>query len=383
MTEQTSDSPDSSTLIGLFLCGDVMTGRGVDQILPHPGDPHIDEPAVSDATRYVELAEAANGPIQKPVAFPYIWGDALRKLEETAPDVRLINLETAVTTSDSPWPGKGIQYRMHPANVPAITAADIDCCTLANNHVLDFERAGLGETLDTLRDAGIKTVGAGRNIEEATTPAIIDVPDKGRVVIFGVGHLSSGIPLAWLAEEGKPGLNLLYDLSEETVHRIAEGVRRVKRDGDIVVVSIHWGANWGYRIPEEQRSFAHRLIEDADVDVVHGHSSHHVKGIEVYRERLILYGCGDFSDDYEGIGSRPDYRDDLGLMYFASLEAGTGKLAALEMTPTRIRRMRVNYARDEDARWLHDTLNREGRMLGTRAEFGEDETLVLRWQSGA
>jgi poly-gamma-glutamate synthesis protein (capsule biosynthesis protein) len=64
----------------------------------------------------------------------------------------------------------------------------------------------------------------------------------------------------------------------------------VKQEGHIVVVSIHWGGNWGYRAPQEEIDFAHHLIDEARVDIIHGHSSHHVKGIEVYRNKLILYG---------------------------------------------------------------------------------------------
>jgi poly-gamma-glutamate capsule biosynthesis protein CapA/YwtB (metallophosphatase superfamily) len=81
----------------LFACGDVMTGRGVDQILPHPGDPELREGYTRDARAYVRLAEQASGPIPRPVGFAWPWGDALEVLDAMAPDVRLVNLETAVT----------------------------------------------------------------------------------------------------------------------------------------------------------------------------------------------------------------------------------------------------------------------------------------------
>jgi poly-gamma-glutamate synthesis protein (capsule biosynthesis protein) len=138
----------------LFLCGDVMTGRGIDQVLPHPGDPVLHEGYATSALDYVALAERANGPIPRPAEFAYVWGDALAEWARIAPDLRIINLETAVTTRDDWQRGKGIHYRMHPANVPCLTAAAIDCCVLANNHVLDWGYAGLAETLQTLRRAG-------------------------------------------------------------------------------------------------------------------------------------------------------------------------------------------------------------------------------------
>jgi poly-gamma-glutamate synthesis protein (capsule biosynthesis protein) len=362
----------------LFLCGDVMTGRGVDQVLPHPSDPRIHERVVQSASDYVELAERANGPIPRPVGFSYVWGDALEELDRVAPDVRIVNLETSVTTSAN-WLAKGINYRMHPSNVPCLTAARIDCCALANNHVLDWGRAGLAETLETLRKVRVKTAGAGRDAGEAAAPAIIEVGHRGRVIVFSFGSVTSGIPPDWAASADRPGVNLLPDLSNGTVDSIAGAVRAVKRPRDIVVASIHWGGNWGYRIPREQRTFAHRLIDTAAVDIVHGHSSHHAKGIEVYGDKPILYGCGDFLTDYEGIGGYEAYRGDLALMYFPSMDPATGKLVRFELTPLQIRRFRLHRAERSDARWLRDALEREGRELGTGAELREDGGLVLGW----
>ncbi len=362
----------------LFLCGDVMTGRGVDQVLPHPSDPRLCERYVKSALGYLELAERANGPIPKPVDFAYVWGDALAELERARPDARIINLETSVTTSGDCAP-KGVNYRMHPENVGCIEAAEIDCCVLANNHVLDWGQAGLLETLDSLHHAGIKTAGAGRSGDEAAAPAIIEIADKGRVIVFSLGSPTSGIPRSWAAAAGRPGVNLLDRLSARSLRRIARQVGEVKRANDIVVASIHWGGNWGYEIPEEQRSFAHMLIDEAGVDLVHGHSSHHAKGIEVYRDKLILYGCGDFLNDYEGISGYEEYRGDLSLMYFARIDSASGSLLGLEMTPLQIRNFRLERASRRDSRWLQEVLNREGRALGTHVQPSEDDGLSLRW----
>lgn len=377
--DHTLSHPNST--ITLFLCGDVMTGRAIDQALPHPGDPHLYEPYVRDARAYLRLAEAANGPIATPVDFAYIWGDALVELERMGPDMRLINLETAITDSDEPWPAKFIHYRMHPRNLPVLSAAAIDCCTLANNHVLDWGYRGLAQTLDTLHQAGIKTVGAGRDLPEARAPAILEIPRKGRVIVLGLGHGSAGIPKGWAAGPGRPGVLLLDDLSMHTVGAIASQVQGLKQERDILVASIHWGANWGHEIPDAQRRFAHGLIDEARVDVVHGHSSHHVKGIEVYRGRPILYGCGDLLNDYEGIGGHEAFRPDLSLMYFPTLDAVSGRLTALRMTPTQVRRLRINRTSEADTRWLRELLNREGRRFGTRAEITADNTLALHWDS--
>jgi poly-gamma-glutamate capsule biosynthesis protein CapA/YwtB (metallophosphatase superfamily) len=362
----------------LFLCGDVMTGRGIDQILLHPSEPHLYEPYVRSALGYVEIAEQATGRIERPADFAYIWGDALAELERARPDARIINLETAVTAAEDAWPDKGIHYRMNPANVGCLSAAKIDCCVLANNHVLDWGYRGLAETLDTLRGAGLRTAGAGRNQAEAASPAAIELPGKGRVLVFGFALESSGVPPEWAAGGNRAGVNFLSDLSGWTVQRIAAEVGAAKQAGDIVVLSIHWGGNWGYEVRSAERSFAHALI-DAGVDVVHGHSSHHPRGIEMYRDRLILYGCGDFLNDYEGIHGHESFRPDLALMYFPVVDAGTGRLVRLTLTPMQVRHFRANRARREDPRWLADLLRREGRALGTRVELRPDGTLALRW----
>jgi len=142
-------------LVTLFACGDVMPGRGIDQILPHPGDPELRELYVGDANAYVRLAERANGPIPRPAGFSWPWGDALAVLEEAAPAVRVINLETSVTRSADFAPGKAVHYRMSPDNLPCVAVARPDVCALANNHVLDFGQRGLRETLGALAGAGL------------------------------------------------------------------------------------------------------------------------------------------------------------------------------------------------------------------------------------
>jgi len=369
----------TSNLITIFMCGDVMTGRGIDQVLPHPGDPLIHEPYLRSATQYVELAERTNGPISKPVSFSYLWGDALGVLERVSPDLRMINLETSVTTSNDYWRGKGIHYRMHPKNIPFLTAAKIDYCSLANNHVLDWGYGGLTETIETLKHVNINSAGAGQNLQEAKMPAVMEVEGKGRVIVFSYGLQSSGIPFSWAASKDSPGVNLLRSLSDPTVRHIKEQVDAVKQQRDIVVASIHWGSNWGYDIRPEQREFAHKLIDHACVDVIHGHSSHHVKGIEVHNERPIIYGSGDFLNDYEGISGYENFRDDLALMYFVSVDPSTGKLVRLHMMPIQIKHFRANQASRVDALWLRDVLNKEGKKFGTRVEMNQNNVLTLKW----
>ncbi len=379
MRVSASGSLAGAAPLRVFLCGDVMTGRGIDQILPHPSAPRLYEPYAVHAGDYVALAERRNGPLPRSVAYDYIWGEALAILERTTPDLRVINLETAITTSEAFWSAKGINYRMHPGNIRSLTVAGIDCCVLANNHVLDWGYAGLNDTLEVLHAADIQTTGAGRTLTEAETPATFEVAGKGRVRVFAFGHGSSGIPPSWAASDNRAGVALLDNLSAKAVQRITEQVHLHRRPGDIVIVSIHWGGNWGYAVSQEHRQFAHQLIDEAGVDVVYGHSSHHPKGIEVYREKPIMYGCGDLLNDYEGISGYEEYRDDLSLMYFPAFSPTSGTLVGFELVPTLIRNFRLNIPPTEDLLWLEAMLNREGRQFETGVSLTDRHTLELHW----
>jgi poly-gamma-glutamate synthesis protein (capsule biosynthesis protein) len=362
----------------LFLCGDVMLGRGVDQIMARACDPRLYESYADSAMDYVRLAEEAHGPIPRHVDPSYVWGAALDEFDRMRPAARIVNLETSVTRSEECEP-KGINYRMSPEDADTLTAADVDCCVLANNHVLDWGRAGLAETLATLERLQVKTAGAGRNLAAASAPAVLDLAGKGRVLVFAFASVSSGTPGDWASTASRPGLNVLPDLFDTTAARVADRIAAARRPGDVVVVSIHWGGNWGYEIPADQRHFAHRLIDRADVSIVHGHSSHHPKAIEVYRNRLILYGCGDFLNDYEGIKGYEAYRDDLGLMYFADIDVASRDLAALEIVPLQIRRFRLVRPTAADVAWIRRTLDHECGRFGAGIVPSPDGHLALRW----
>ena len=410
-------------MMRLFLCGDVMTGRGIDQALPHPVNPVLYEPHVHDAREYVQLAEKAHGSIPRPLSFDYIWGDALGELDRaevaepasggqplqsneydrsgkatrrgwaTQPpaaaggcppgakrvDFRIVNLETAITSAETPWPRKGIHYRMHPQNVGCLAAGGITACALANNHVLDWGYDGLSETLRTLDSTGIARSGAGSDIEKAMQPAVLNATGKGRLLLFSFGSTTSGIPEDWKATSISPGVNLLDDLSETTAAQICDQMRTHQQPGDLIVASIHWSSNWGYEIPLEQVAFAHRLIEEG-VAIVHGHSSHHVKAIEVFRGRLILYGCGDFLTDYEGISGHETFRGDLALMYLIDLDSATGELITARLIPMQMRRFRLERASAADSKWLWNLLNKLGARFSACVKLQSDNSLVLGWR---
>jgi poly-gamma-glutamate capsule biosynthesis protein CapA/YwtB (metallophosphatase superfamily) len=226
-----------SSSIKLFLCGDVMTGRGIDQILPNPCNPRLYEEYMASAEGYVRLAEDAHGDIPRSAPLSYIWGAALDEFERVKPALRIVNLETSVTRSESYF-AKGINYRMSPENAGCLTSAGVDCCKLAN----------------------IKTAGAGRRLAEAWAPAVFEIPGKGRVLVFSCACVSSGAPMSWAATDDA-GVALLPDLSEASVSLLVREMSRAIQSDDVIVLSVHHGPNWGYEVRDEDRYFAHRLAE--------------------------------------------------------------------------------------------------------------------------
>lgn len=198
------------------------------------------------------------------------------------------------------------------------------------------------------------------------------------MAVFAFGERSSGIPRDWAAGLDTPGVDLLADFSDRTLAGLAERVRSARRAGDILVASIHWGGNWGYATTAAERSFAHRLV-NIGFDVVHGHSSHHPKAIEVYRDRLILYGCGDFLNDYEGISGHEEYRGDLSLMYLPTLCAATGRLNGLRLVPFKIARFQLHRTSTADAAWLQGRLSVESQPFGVTIALDSDGALLAQW----
>lgn len=382
--------------VTLMLAGDVMTGRGIDQAFARHVSPELYEPWVRDARGYLELARQVNGALPLPVGHDYVWGEALAVLDRARPDLRIVNLETAVTTSDEPWPGKGIHYRMHPANVGVLAAAGIDCCVLANNHVMDWGREGLAETLESLSAAGICTAGAGADADAARAPARLPLAGGGRLLIFARGTTSSGVPEDWAAAgSGKAAAGsadapddareraacagvAVIGIDARAADALAAEVLAHRRPGDRVIVSLHWGENWVARVPDAHRAFARRLIDAGAADLVHGHSSHHPLPIEVHRGKPILYGCGDLINDYEGIAPRGELRSDIVCLYFARLARDTGMLLGLRIVPLQLRRLRLSAPEPQAVDWLARFLGESGREFGTSLEADPEGGWALR-----
>lgn len=248
---------------------------------------------------------------------------------------------------------------------------------LSNNHSLDFGPFGLSETLSTLHDENIQTAGAGEDRTDARRPASFRIDDDRRPFIMGACARSAGVPSSRKAGEGSPGVYRLDEISEQFAMTLAELILSIKSPSDILVLSIHWGGNWGYEVPDRQRSFTHSLINSGTVDLIHDHSSHHVKGFEVYDERLILYGCGDFLTDYEGISGHEQYRDDLGLMYFPVLDPETGQLKSMTMIPTQLGQFRLKRPGEDNLNKLESVLRRELDKFNIDIKRTQEQTFMV------
>lgn len=410
----------------LTFVGDVMLGRLIDQLYPT----HVNNPLDQRiAARFIKDYPHLLGHDHYTPSSP--WGTTLPLLRTS--DLTLINLETSATTTCEPWPDKTFNYRMHPANLaPILHAAHVDYASLANNHTLDFGADGLVETVWTLRDAGITFAGAGAATDEAYKPAVLWLPrsvqeyharhvdgqkvsgqtqpERGYAVHV---YSASDHPREW----GVVPTFHLIDYSPATRARLrtllcSDGARShphppAQAEGEsetfhhrehhhhplptstypapaLKVFSVHWGPNYSWRPADRIRSLAHFLIDECGVDIVHGHSSHHVQGVERYHGKIIIYGCGDFVDDY---AFHADYRNDLGAVWRVLVKErgggndGTLVLDRLEIFPTRIDRFRALLldVHGEDHGWVRSKIGELSRDFGTnvRKEVGEQGQIVV------
>ena len=341
----------SDKCVRLFLGGDIMAGRAIDQMFQVHNPEKFGKPDHIPASQYRAWSEALYGGEFSPIKHDYIWGTALGIIDRANVDFRLANMEMAVTTSDD-WFSKTFNFRMHPANIACISVAKLNCCTLANNHILDFGKKGLIDSMYTLSENKIGFTGAGLNQESSRQPYTHDLPNGIRVVVHSWGAKDSGIPLSWEASGSIPGLNYLADYSETSTLQLIQVINEFRQEGDITIFSIHWGKNWVLQIPDAHRKLAHRLIDDAGVDIIHGHSSHHPLRFEKYQEKLILYGCGDLINDYEGHPKYKSMRIHLGLLYFVDLDIETKRLHKLTIVPVQRRRFRLEKPSNKDSAWL-------------------------------
>ncbi len=296
----------------------------------------------------VMIGRTVNEKIEQ-TSYAYPWGNIRSLLHSN--DFNIINLETTLTTSTTKVP-KVFNFKANPDKVQTLLAGSIHVANVANNHILDFSLEGMFETLATLDQAGIKHVGAGKNEYEARTPVILE--KKG--IRIGILGYTDNEP-TWAAEPDKPGTNYIKvgDLTT-----IKEDIQKLKRYVDIIIVSIHWGPNFREKPNPYFRDFAHKIIESG-ADIIHGHSAHILQGIEVYKEKLIMYDTGDFIDDYAVHSFLPNNQSCLFLVCVS--KEGVHRL---QLVPVVIKNMQVNKAYARDYHTIIERVKKLSQELGTQ-----------------
>ncbi|MCU1539535.1 MAG: capsular biosynthesis protein [Arthrobacter sp.] len=289
----------------------------------------------------------------------YPWGDTLPVLRHA--DVRIANLECVLAAGGEPEPGKVFHFRSEPKNVESLRCAGIDLVSLANNHVLDYGPNAFREMPPLLDAAGILHAGAGMDEEAARQPAVL----RAAGTTIGLIAFTDNEP-GWEADQ-KPGVYYVpVAAPDRRTEELLDRVRRTRSRTGLLIVSAHWGANWGSAVPREHRTLAHALVE-AGADVVYGHSPHVFRGVELYRNRPILYSAGDFVDDY---AVDPVERNDQSFIFQLDTEGTTPR--ALRLHPTLIRDFQARLAGAASAD-IADRMQGLSAHLGTRSSWREDE----------
>jgi poly-gamma-glutamate capsule biosynthesis protein CapA/YwtB (metallophosphatase superfamily) len=287
------------------------------------------------------------------------WGDVLPLL--VSADLRIINLECALTDHEQPWmrTPKVFHFRADYSAIEVLRAARVDCCSLANNHTLDFEERGLLDTLEHLKAASIQYAGAGLDREEAARPALLTARSDRPSRVAMVACTDNEPPFA--AGSDRPGTNYLpVSLAPEVLHRVEATVTAVREAGaETVVFSNHWGPNMVQRPSVLFRQFAHAVI-DRGADIYYGHSAHIFQGVEIYRSKPILYDTGDFIDDYM---VDPRLRNDRSFLFKISLEGG--EFRRLELSPVTLPYARVQLAKGSEQEAILDRMERLSGEMGT------------------
>jgi poly-gamma-glutamate synthesis protein (capsule biosynthesis protein) len=198
-------------------------------------------------------------------------------------DIAMVNLENPVTTRGKRVP-KPYNFRMHPRFLRALTDCGIDIVTIANNHVFDYGKEGLFDTISYLDSSGVKHVGAGRDYREAYRPVLFHI--RGRTIGF-LGYYGGGEAPG--AGKNRPGV------ARRDLPRVRDAILALKNTlhADYIVVNLHWGTEKA-RFPDNEQSAFARNVIDAGADAVIGHHPHVLQGIERYHDGVIAYSLGNF-----------------------------------------------------------------------------------------
>lgn len=320
----------------LLFVGDVMLGRLVNEILK-----------------------------TRPPFYP--WGDTLPIFKDA--DWRACNLECALSDRGVPWAAtpKAFHFRSDAKNIEVLKAARIDCVSLANNHLLDFEYEAMFDTVSLLQKGQVCFSGAGKSWQAASSLSV------GKAGGLQIGFLAfTDNEPGWEAGGKTPGVFYApCDLADRRTQNLLDLVKMGRTQVDLMVVSAHWGPNWGYQPLPEHRELSHELIQ-AGADIVFGHSPHVFRGVEVYQGGVIMYSCGDFVDDYAVDEVEPN---DQSFIFVIETEKKTVK--KLLLYPTIISDFQARLAKGGEARNTAKKMQELCKALGTEAQWKKERYLEI------
>lgn len=215
-------------------------------------------------------------------------------------DITLGNLESPLTNSHQVTAGKNPQsirasrdfvFRSDPSTAQKLTYLGLNIFNLANNHIMDYGKKGLTDTLKTLDSQNLSYFGAGANILEGRKPLFLDC--RGiRVAFLGYSEVS---PLYASATSTQPGIaSLDYPTTERNHQMLKNDISKARKKGaKIILISLHWGTELATQPDPYQKDFARYLI-DQGADIIIGHHPHVLQPIELYKGKIIAYSLGNF-----------------------------------------------------------------------------------------
>ncbi len=201
-------------------------------------------------------------------------------------DIMCINNEFTYSLRGEPMEGKAYTFRANPDRVSVLQEMGVDIVKLANNHVYDYGKDAMLDTMDTLEAAGIAYMGAGHNLEEAMEPVYIEL--DGKIVAFVAASRAEKYKMTPQATEDSPGILRCYDTT-----LFLETITEARENADFVVAYVHWGTEESHELEEVQLTTGKEYI-DAGADVVIGAHSHCLQGMEYYNGKPIIYGLGNY-----------------------------------------------------------------------------------------
>ena len=297
----------------------------------------------------------------------YPWGDTLRIFKMA--DLRICNLECVIADIGRPWTKtpKTFHFKSDAQNIEVLKVAQINLVSLANNHTLDFGYNAMRQMIKILKDSSISYAGAGENLDKASKPAKISNQNLKIVFISFTDNQEE-----WQAKTKTAGIFYVpINLKDPRAKYLLDLVKKTKRTTDLLIVLAHWGPNWGYQPEARHVTFAHALIE-VGADLIFGHSAHVFQGIEIYKNRPIIYSAGDFVDDY---AVDEIERNDESFIFF--VETLKDKIIKLKLYPTIIKDFQAKLAPSKLGKVIAQKMQNLCQDFNTKSFFKTNQKCLI------